>query len=114
MIEDYQRYLASTILTLGGQALRATEILSLEYCNGHSTERGIYMHNGFMIYVIRHHKAKKSTNHEFIVARFLPGKVGKLLYYYLVYIRLFAVMLQREISRQKCASSLLFCSPQAP
>jgi hypothetical protein len=103
-----------TMLTLGGQAPRATEILSLEWCNGQSTERGIYVYDGFMIFVIRHHKAKRSTNNEFTVVRFLPAKVGKLLYYYLVYIRPFAAMLQRETSRSRVSSSLLFCSPQAP
>jgi hypothetical protein len=93
MTEAYQGYLAGTMLTLGGQAPRATEILSLEYCNRQSSQRGVYVYNGFMIYVIRHHKAKRSTNNEFTVVRFLPAKVGKLLYYYLVYIRPFAAML---------------------
>ncbi|KAH8591171.1 hypothetical protein B0O99DRAFT_719407, partial [Bisporella sp. PMI_857] len=114
MTEAYQGYLAGAMLTLGGQAPRATEILSLEWCNGQSTERGVYVHDSFMIYVIRHHKAKRSTNNEFTVVRFLPAKVGKLLYYYLVYIRPFAAMLQRETSRCRVSSSLLFCSPQAP
>lgn len=102
------------MLTLGRQAPRATEILSLEWCNGQSTERGVYVHDGFVIYVIRHHKAKRSTNNEFTVVRFLHAKVGKLLYYYLVYIQPFAAMLQRETTGSKVLSSLLFGSPHAP
>jgi hypothetical protein len=114
MTEAHQGYLAGTMLTLGGQGPRATELLSLEYCNGQSSQRGVYVYNGFMIYVTRHHKAKRSTNNEFTVVRFLPAKVGKLLYYYLVYIRPFAAMLQRETSRCRVSSNFLFCSPQAP
>ncbi|KAH6689250.1 hypothetical protein BKA61DRAFT_533280, partial [Leptodontidium sp. MPI-SDFR-AT-0119] len=60
--ESFQRDLAAIMYSLCGQAPRATELLSLEYCNGQSSQRGIYMYNAFMIYVIRHHKAKRSTN----------------------------------------------------
>jgi hypothetical protein len=67
-----------------------------------------------MIYMIRHHKAKRNTNNEFTVVRYLPAKIRKLLYYYLVYIRLFAAILQREIFRCRVLSTLLFCPPQAP
>lgn len=99
--ENLQRYLAAMMYALCGQAPRATELFSLECCNGQSSQRGIFVYNGFMIYVIRTHKAKRSTNNEFNVARFLPAKPGRLLYYYLVYIRLFVAMLQRETSMHK-------------
>jgi hypothetical protein len=46
-----------------------------------------------MVYVICTYKAKRSTNNEFNVAWFLLAKPGRLLYYYLVYIRLFVAML---------------------
>jgi hypothetical protein len=116
MTESFQKYLAGIMYALCGQVPRATELFSLECCNGQSSQRGIYAYNGFMIYVIRHHKAKRSTNNEFTVVRFLPAKVGRLLYYYLVYIRLFAVILQRETSiRSSTATgSRLFCSIDEP
>jgi hypothetical protein len=59
-----------------------------------------------MVYIIRHHKAKRSTNREFNVARFLPVQVGHILYKYLVYIRPLIEMLHREQSdRFKAAPS---------
>ncbi|KFZ16365.1 hypothetical protein V501_02264 [Pseudogymnoascus sp. VKM F-4519 (FW-2642)] len=57
-----------------------------------------------------------STNNEFTVVRFLPARPGKLLYYYLVYIRLFAAMIKREISKSNktVSGSLLFCCLNEP
>ncbi|KAJ9634892.1 hypothetical protein H2199_008756 [Coniosporium tulheliwenetii] len=104
--------LLALLYALGGQAPRATEILSLQHCNGQSTERGVYAYNGALIYVTKHHKAKLSTNKEFNVARFLPARAGKILFYYLVYLRPFTEMLSRELglaSPDRC-SNLLFCS----
>jgi hypothetical protein len=66
--ESFQKCLTGIMYALCGQVPRATKLFSLECCNGQSTQRGIYAYNGFMIYVIRHHKAKRSTNNEFTVA----------------------------------------------
>jgi hypothetical protein len=63
--EDLLELLLAMVHVLGGQASRGTEILSLECRNGPSTERGIYVHGGSMIYVTRHHKARKITDREF-------------------------------------------------
>ncbi|KFZ16922.1 hypothetical protein V502_04827 [Pseudogymnoascus sp. VKM F-4520 (FW-2644)] len=116
MAESIREEVLAMMYAPCGQAPRATEILSIECCNGKSTERGVYVYNGFMIYVIRHQKAKKSTNKEFMVVRFLPAKAGKLLFYYLVYIRPFAAFLQRQtyMCSTRTQSNLLFCSNQEP
>ncbi|KEQ72725.1 hypothetical protein M436DRAFT_48209, partial [Aureobasidium namibiae CBS 147.97] len=53
-------------------APRGIEILLLECYNGPSTECGIYVYKGSVIYVIRHYKARKITNREFYVVRYLP------------------------------------------
>ncbi|KFZ14298.1 hypothetical protein V501_03307, partial [Pseudogymnoascus sp. VKM F-4519 (FW-2642)] len=71
-------------------------LLGLEIQNGPSTERGIYVWNGFVVYLTRHHKAKRSNNREFYVVRFLPARLSCVMYKYLVYIRPFLDMLQRE------------------
>jgi hypothetical protein len=84
--------------TGGGQVARVLELSSLEYKNSSSTERGIYVYNGYMIFVTRHHKAKRSINREFNVVRFLCVRGGQVVYKYLVYIRRFLEMLRREQS----------------
>jgi hypothetical protein len=95
--EDFRKLLMGILYTACGQVPRITELSSLECENGPSTERGIYVWNGSMVYLTRHHKAKRSTNWEFYVVRFLPAQGGRLLFQYLVYIRPFTEMLRREM-----------------
>ncbi|KNB16555.1 hypothetical protein FOXG_21706 [Fusarium oxysporum f. sp. lycopersici 4287] len=83
------------LMTCGGQP-RSPDLLEVRVRNHGTAERSFYVYNSFMIYVTRSHKAKRSTNREFIVARFFPFQVGQLLYTYLVYIRPFVDMLARE------------------
>jgi hypothetical protein len=46
----------------GGQALRTTELFSVECYNGSTTLRGLYAHGGSLMYVTRHSKARRTTN----------------------------------------------------
>lgn len=89
-LKDEERLLESIMLMMylrGGQAPRATELLSLECLNGSSAPRGIYVHNGSMLFVTRHSKARRTTNQEFQVARYLPNRESIALATYLIYIR---------------------------
>lgn len=70
-MEALEEMLLGGIHTTGGQVPQAPELLSLESQNGSSTERGVYIWNRFMIYLTRHHKAKRSTNREFNVVLFI-------------------------------------------
>ncbi|KAL7940767.1 hypothetical protein V8C42DRAFT_361765 [Trichoderma barbatum] len=114
--EAFRGFLGLAIHIAGGQTPRWSELLSLWCENAEFGERGIYVYGGYMIYLMRHHKAKRSTNREFIVVRFLPAEVAHLLYKYLVYIRRFVDMLERERGGQSTAenSPLLFRSENAP
>jgi hypothetical protein len=102
--------LAGGLHTACGQLPRGTELLGLECSNGWTTRRGIYAWKGSLMYVIRHHKTKRSTNREFNVVRFLPVQLGHSMYKYLVYIRPFLDMLQRERAPSRLVepSPLLF------
>ena len=91
-----------------GQAARVTELLTVEFCNGASTSRGIYIHNGLIALVIRHNKSRHTTNREFQVARFLPAVVSKLVYIHLVFIRPFTNMLRRCCLNSTMANNNLF------
>ncbi|KAH7113381.1 hypothetical protein EDB81DRAFT_921859 [Dactylonectria macrodidyma] len=94
--ELFRKYLGLALHMTGGQLPRWPELLSLWCENAEFGERGIYVHKGSLVYVARHHKAKRSTNREFIVARFLPAEVAHLVYKYCVYIRPFMNLLDRE------------------
>ncbi|KAL9561165.1 hypothetical protein ACKAV7_014520 [Fusarium commune] len=95
-VVEMEEQLAGGLYTSCGQTPRVLELLSLECENGPNTICGIHVWGGYVVYVIRHHKAKRLTNREFYVVRFLPIRLGRVLYKYLVYIRKVANLLRRE------------------
>ncbi|KAH7199165.1 hypothetical protein BKA60DRAFT_411898, partial [Fusarium oxysporum] len=95
-VVEMEEQLAGGLYTSCGQTPRVLELLSLECENGPNTICGIHVWGGYVVYVIRHHKAKRLTNREFYVVRFLPIRLGRVLYKYLVYIRKVADLLRRE------------------
>jgi hypothetical protein len=105
--------LSALLLITGGGLPRGPCLLGLRYQNTPTAERGIYAHDGSIVYVTRSHKAKRSTNREFIVARFLPAQVAHLVYWHAVYVRPFADMLVREqgLDSNGCSSYLFRAKP---
>ncbi|CAK7207844.1 hypothetical protein SEUCBS139899_010659, partial [Sporothrix eucalyptigena] len=97
-VQALERMLLLGLYTACGQAPRAEDLLSVRWQNGAGCARGIYVWNGSLIYVVRHHKAKRRSNHEFYSVRFLPSRLAFLLLSYLVYIRPFCQLLRRETS----------------
>jgi hypothetical protein len=112
LVSKMEEQLAGGLYTACGQTPRIRELLSLEFENGLNASCGIYVWGGYMVYVIRHHKAKRLTNREFYVVRFLPVRLGHVLFKYLVYIRRVADLLYREQlgadrSTQQCLQTRL-------
>jgi hypothetical protein len=118
--ESLLEMIGGVFQTDGGQVARVSELASLECGNGPSTERGLYVYNRSIIFITRHHKAKRSTNREFNVVRFLSARGGQVVFKYLVYIRRFLEMLSREQlscpepSMPLSPRNLLFRSDQTP
>lgn len=94
----------------GWQAPRTTELLSVECYNDPSTPCGVYIHDGSLVLVTRHYNARRSTNQEFNIARYLPDEDSKLIVAYLTYIRPLVALLRRVCLGQKQDRRLLFAS----
>ncbi|KAH7118435.1 hypothetical protein EDB81DRAFT_873174 [Dactylonectria macrodidyma] len=58
--------------------------------------RGMFIWNGSVAYALQHHKAKRSTNQEFYVVRFLPIRLATVTLKYLTCIRRVGALLRRE------------------
>ncbi|KAH6977644.1 hypothetical protein EDB80DRAFT_826229 [Ilyonectria destructans] len=71
-----EEMILGSLYTACGQASRLTELLSIGCENSPSA-----------IYSIFHYKAKRSTNREFYVVRFLPVRLGMVVVKYLICIR---------------------------
>ncbi|KAH7187938.1 hypothetical protein BKA60DRAFT_527511 [Fusarium oxysporum] len=94
--EALRAALAGLMMMAGGGQPRVPDLLHILLRNCGKAERGLYVYNGSMIYLTQSHKAKRSTNREFVVAHFLPIQVGHLICKYLVYIRPLVDMLAQE------------------
>lgn len=82
--------------------------------NGASSSRGLYVHEGSMLYITRHSKARKTTNQEFQVARYLPAEDSVSLAIYLIYIRPLADMIHRSCFETNRDRKYLFSSLEDP
>ncbi|KAH7200703.1 hypothetical protein BKA60DRAFT_469783 [Fusarium oxysporum] len=94
--EDFRELLGPAMSLTGGQQPRWPELSSLWVENDELGPRGLYVHKGYFIYVVRHHKAKRSTNREFVVVRFLPAELALAVFKYCTYICPFINLLDRE------------------
>ncbi|SCO92411.1 uncharacterized protein FRV6_16539 [Fusarium oxysporum] len=95
-VTELEEMLAGGVYVEGGSCPRVRELFALECENGPFTRCGIYVWGGSVVYVARHHKAKRQTNREFYAVRFLPARLSRAMYLYLVYIRGLANLLRRE------------------
>ena len=98
----------------GGQSPRVPELSGIECDNGPCNARGVDVHAGRVVYVARHSKARRSTNQEFQVARYLPPEDSELVAKYLIYVRPFANMLSRVCYSFGHKRRLLFSSVENP
>ncbi|KAK2667154.1 hypothetical protein RAB80_017575 [Fusarium oxysporum f. sp. vasinfectum] len=94
--EDFRELLGTGMSLTGGQLPRWPELSSLWVENDELGPRGLYVYKGYIIYVVRHHKAKSSTNREFVVVRFLPAELALAVFKYCTYIHPFINLLDRE------------------
>ncbi|PNP59955.1 hypothetical protein FNYG_14717 [Fusarium nygamai] len=97
-VATLEDYISGGFLTACGQSPRIRELLSLAVENSPCAVRGIFVWNGSVAYALHHHKAKRSTNQEFHVVRFLPARLSIIVVKYLVCIRRLAALLRREQS----------------
>ncbi|EGU75252.1 hypothetical protein FOXB_14237, partial [Fusarium oxysporum f. sp. conglutinans Fo5176] len=97
-VATLEENISGGLLTACGQPPRIRELLSLAVENSPCAVRGIFVWNGSVAYALRHHKAKRSTNQEFHVVRFLPARLSIVVVKHLVCIRRLAALLRREQS----------------
>ncbi|KAL6405826.1 hypothetical protein AUP68_10965 [Ilyonectria robusta] len=91
-----EEMLGGGYLTACGQVPRLLELLSLAVENSPCATRGMFIWNGSVAYALQHHKAKRSTNQEFYVVRFLPIRLATVTLKYLTCIRRVGALLRRE------------------
>jgi hypothetical protein len=115
---DLQREFQGSIMLLislfGGQMPRGTDLLAVAHCNSAANRRGIFLYEGKFAIMTQVNKARRATNREFFVVRYLPDDLAPLLYQYMVYIRQFCDMLHRTCLGLDIDTPLMFPSTAYP
>jgi hypothetical protein len=93
---------------------RGTDLLAVAHCNSAANRRGIFLYEGKFAIMTQVNKARRATNREFFVVRYLPDDLAPLLYQYLVYIRRFCDMLHRTCLGLDIDTPLMFPSTANP
>ena len=112
-LQLHEQHLANIMLVMHlwcGLPARCSELFGLQIVNGTTRPRGFYLWGEKILYLVRHHKARRSTNHAFFVARFFPASAQSLILQYLIFIRPLVDLLLRKCFDRPSPSELSFVS----
>lgn len=83
-VDEFLRRLLLLVHMTSGQPARATELISIRYCNTpEGRHRNIFIEHGLVCFVTSYHKSQSTTNSIKIIHRYLPREVSELVVYYL-------------------------------
>lgn len=85
-IQRFLMYMFLLMHKFSGQSARLEEMLSLLWQNKAITVRNLYLHDGYLLFLLTYHKALHRTHASRFPVRFLFPDVGQLMVQYLVLI----------------------------
>ena len=97
--DSVQRFLEHMMVLLhvsSGQPARRPEFLGLRWRNRQADKRNLFIHDGYLVFILTYHKSLNMTNASRYPARFLLPEVGRLLVRFLVLVQPFRVWLAAE------------------
>jgi len=106
-----QRFLEDMIVLMhlgSGQLARKPEYLGMRWCNKASDKRNLFVHDGYVLFILTYHKSLAMSNASRWPVRFLLPAVGELLVRYLVLVQPFRIWLKEEVSIPEDVSEYLW------
>ena len=91
-----------------GQPARKPEYLGMRWCNKASDKRNLFVHDGYVLFILTYHKSLAMSNASRWPVRFLLPTVGELLVRYLVLVQPFRIWLKEEVSIPEDVSEYLW------
>jgi hypothetical protein len=91
-----------------GQPVRKPEFLGLRWYNKQADKRNVFIHDGYLLFILRYHKSLNLTNKSRFPVRFALPEVAELLIQYLVLIQPFRIWLSAETGQPGCVSEYLW------
>ena len=107
-VQHFLKHLMVLLHITSGQPARRPEFLGLRWCNKQADKRNIFVHDGYLLFLLRYHKSLNMTNSSRFPVRFLLHQVAELLLQYLILIQPFRTWLSAETGVPKCVSDYLW------
>ena len=107
-VQEFLGKLAVLIHKGSGQAARMTEFLGMRWCNNAYDKRNIFVHDGYLLFILTYHKSQSRTNASRWPVRFLLPEVGQLVLQYLAIVVPFRRFLSKEVQNPEEVSEYLF------
>jgi hypothetical protein len=95
--DRFLRLLYAAMHMTDGMLARGEEFRVLRWADTISVRRNIFIYKGRVILVFAYNKANTNTNNSFYIVRSPCSLVQRILYAYLVYIRLFCSLISRNL-----------------
>jgi superfamily II DNA helicase RecQ len=95
-VERFLEHLMLAVHVGSGQPGRRREFLGMRWCNRQADERSIFVHDGYVLFILSYHKSINLTNASRFPVRMLMPEIGELLVRYLVLIQPFRAWLAHD------------------
>ena len=105
-----QRFLEHMMVLLhiaSGQPGRRPEFLGLRWYNKQADKRSLFVHNSYLLFILKYHKSLNMVNNSRFPVRFVLPEAAQLLLQYLVLIQPFRTWLSEETGQPECVSEYL-------
>lgn len=107
-VQTFMSYIAIGLHNGSGQGGRLEEFRSLLWCNTLGSLRNLFVHDGFLLFILRDHKSLHRTHASRYPVRFLLPEMGQLLVQYLVLVLPLRRLLAAEVQIPANVSEYLF------
>ena len=107
-VQHFLEHLMVLLHITSGQPARRPEFLGLRWCNKQADKRNIFVHDGYLLFLLSYHKSLNMTNSSRFPVRFLLHQVEELLLQYLILILPFRIWLSAETGVPECVSEYLW------
>jgi len=95
-VQQFLEHLIILIHIGSGQPARRPELLGIRWCNKQADQRNIFIHDGYVMFILTYHKAINLTNASRYPVRVLLAKVGELFVRFLLLIQPFRTWLSHD------------------
>ena len=107
-VQNFLEHMMVLLHITSGQPARRPEFLGLRWCNKQADKRNVFIHDGYLLFLLRYHKSLNMTNSSRFPARFMLAKVAELLLQYLILVQPLRIWFSVETGLPKYVSEYLW------